>query len=92
MGKTVSLIHLWEGLLKNKDVYGTLPLFLTLHEYNLRSEDERSNFIAKRIAWHYLGLKDSSTEAIELIWAAFKATTENGSPDIVLLLDGFLSL
>lgn len=91
MGKTVSLIHFWEAVLKNNQQsdHQSIPLFITLHEYHTVSEGERSDFVAKRIAWHYLGIKENRGEAMETLWEVFKTAPQKGSPNIVLLLDGF---
>ncbi|MEJ7736277.1 MAG: TIR domain-containing protein [Chitinophagaceae bacterium] len=91
MGKTVSLIHFWETLLKNnqENKQETIPIFITLHEYNTVSEGERPDFIAKRIIWNYLGIKESRGEAMDVLWDVFKTASKKGMPNIVLLLDGF---
>lgn len=91
MGKTVSLIHLWKKLI-NLDFTNhpvPIPIFITLNEYNFLSDDGRTDFITKRIAWHYLGVKENYNESINLLWQVFKATAENNAPNILLLLDGF---
>ncbi|MEO5998944.1 MAG: hypothetical protein ABIN89_19395 [Chitinophagaceae bacterium] len=89
MGKTVSLIHFWKTLLESNSKNGgeTIPLFITLLEYNSVTEDEYANFIAKRIAWHYLGLKEDRGDTINLLWDVFKIAPPNGLPNILLLLD-----
>lgn len=91
MGKTVSLINLWKTLLNNNQEreVGTIPIFLTLHEYNTVSEQERDGFIAKRICWHYLGLKENRGATIDALWDAIKTNSEKEVPSMVLLLDGF---
>ncbi|MEJ7766842.1 MAG: hypothetical protein WKF89_03460 [Chitinophagaceae bacterium] len=84
MGKTVSLIHLWDTLLKtNSEI---VPVFLTLNEYN-QPHLQKEDFIAKRIARHYLG--ETTDKTIDDIWEAWKIEKQPGTPNMILLLDGY---
>jgi len=59
MGKTVSLIRLWEQYTVNDD-YNTLlpvPVFIPLNEYNEKDDSERKEFIQRMIRRFYLEQK-----------------------------------
>lgn len=87
MGKTVSLIRLWEEYLKEYKPGKPVPVFIQLNEYNQAPESERKNFIASTIRHNYL---DHSI-SIDDIREAMKITDkeEEDPPSIILLLDGF---
>lgn len=89
MGKTVSLVRLWETLLERcrEGLKGPVPVFIPLHEYN-NLHLSKGDFIAAMIAKHYL---DDSVSAAEVRGLLKKWQTRNSSaiPTVVLLLDGF---
>ncbi|NIM11095.1 MAG: NACHT domain-containing protein, partial [Candidatus Aminicenantes bacterium] len=89
MGKTVSLVRLWESLLdriaNEKDE--PVPVFIALNEFNQVKEENRQGFILNYIRENYC---DSST-SIEEIWEAMKQSVPEDAfkPRIALMLDGF---
>ncbi|MBD8489212.1 hypothetical protein IFO69_10690 [Echinicola sp. CAU 1574] len=87
MGKTMSLLYLWERLLKEKNQ--PIPLFIALNEYNNAPKKERKNFILQYIAHHYLVESSPTKKTENLIWNLLKKKPEKEQLGIVLLLDGF---
>ncbi len=87
MGKTVSLLSLWEGSLEN-DPDGPIPLFVPLHEFNTASEADKADFIFRYIAKNYLNAYDLRPELLKEIENIF-AHQKSGRPSVILLLDGF---
>jgi WD40 repeat protein len=89
MGKTVSLVRLWETLLDqcSGGLKGPVPVFIPLHEYN-NPRLSKGDFIAAMIAKHYL---DDSVPTAEVRKLLQGWQTGNGGavPAVVLLLDGF---
>ncbi len=75
MGKTVSLLRLWEHLAKPEEQDAPVPIFIQLNEFN---NEPVADFIQKYIRKHYA---DIDPETL------LKAERQN-HPSIVLLLDG----
>ncbi|MBE2206781.1 MAG: caspase family protein [Saprospiraceae bacterium] len=85
MGKTVSLLRLWEDLLDEPAV----PIFVALNEYNAAPESEKRDFVLRSIARN-CGLAESLTEDWKnALWNLIRQPRPDGSPAILLLLDGF---
>lgn len=90
MGKTVSVITLWERFLEDKD--SPIPLFIALNEYNEASTEERQDFIVKSICRNYLNKENFTGELKEKIWDLFREfDSKEGikQPSVLLLLDGY---
>ncbi len=87
MGKTVSLLRLWEeGLKKSED--GPIPLFIPLHEFNTASEAEKDDFILKYLARHYLQIWELTADLKNDLWKLCTSQSPD-HPKVLLLLDGF---
>jgi WD40 repeat protein len=89
MGKTMSVLRLWEILLDR--IENPVPIYVALNEYNLAKPEERTDFVARYIAKHYLGLSLVSQEQTDKIWDFFKtekAKDKKRTPSVVILLDG----
>jgi WD40 repeat protein len=87
MGKTVSLLRLWEDWLKSYT--NTVPIYVALNEYNAVPEPERSDFVLRSIARN-CGLAESLTEDWKnALWNLIRQPRPDGSPATLLLLDGF---
>lgn len=87
MGKTVSLVRLWQTLLDRCGGFtegqtGLVPVFIALNEYN--QPRLAADFIVNAICKNYLG----STVTAEELWNLLKTPPEP-IPFLVLLLDGF---
>lgn len=88
MGKTVSLLKLWEDLL-NRGNEAPIPLFVALNEYNAATGEDRVDFIRKTLLRHYAGLWKPSSDWQNALWELLQAPRPDGTPAFVLLLDGF---
>ena len=87
MGKTVSLLRLWDESLQSSEA-GPIPLFIPLHEFNTASETEKDDFILKYMARHYLQIWELTADVKNDLWQL--CTTQSPAyPKVVLLLDGF---
>jgi hypothetical protein len=89
MGKTISLVRLWETLLdrSREGLKGPVPVFIPLHEYN-NPGPGKGDFIAAMIAKHYLDDSVSAAEVRGLLQR--RQTRDSGAvPAVVLMLDGF---
>jgi WD40 repeat protein len=85
MGKTVSLLRLWEDQLDESAV----PVFVALNEYNAAPESEKHDFVLGSIARN-CGLAESLTgEWKNALWDFIRQPQPGGAPAILLLLDGF---
>lgn len=90
MGKTVSLINLWDTLLIDTEKH-IIPLYLSLDEYNnLTKIEEKNNFIINSIGRYYLGKQILESKDINDIWHILGHPNNNGKnyPSIILFLDG----
>jgi len=89
MGKTVSLVRLWDILLDQaaRDQDEPVPVFIALNEFNQVKEENRQGFILNYIRENYC----LSPTYREEIWDAMKQPVPEGEfkPRLVLLLDGF---
>jgi WD40 repeat protein len=91
MGKTVSLIRLWETFLSNDEYLpnSPVPIFIPLHEYNeAETTQDRKKFIQKLISRYYLQWEDREIEMFDV----FSTRTNQNLgkvPSVILLLDGF---
>ncbi len=93
MGKTVSLFRLWEDLLTTPagtlSYTSTIPIFVALNEYNAAVGSEKHEFILRSIVRN-CGIVDTLTDEWKnTLWDIFKAPSQDGSPRILLLIDGF---
>lgn len=103
MGKTVSLVRLWEDMLKQSSVDSrqlAVPVFVALNEYNAIPESEKHDFVLRSIARN-CGLAEALTDDWKnTLWellktpfpnAAASSLTPNPSslPSVLLMLDGF---
>lgn len=81
MGKTVSLVRMWEQMLDAKGADAPVPVFIQLNEFNNQVE---KNFIRNYIKTHFGDL-----DIDELLQYAHKTEAGKTKPHIVLLLDGY---
>lgn len=92
MGKTVSLVRLWEDLVGQSAIgsrQSAVPVFVALNEYNAIPESEKHDFVLRSIARN-CGLAEALTDDWKnAIWDLLKTPLPDGSPSILLLLDGF---
>ncbi len=91
MGKTVSLIRLWENLLddKNFNAMVPVPIFIPLNEFNETiSDEDRKDFIKNMIRKHYLEGKDKDLELSDILKRPLREESSD-TPSLILLLDGF---
>ncbi len=79
MGKTVSLVHLWEHYLKHADQFGAIPLYLSVDEINDWNEAKKNRFLEDQLRLYY------QVEDLEDFLGQEPA---GGPPNIILLLDG----
>jgi WD40 repeat protein len=87
MGKTVSLLRLWEDWLASPAA--AVPVFVALNEYNAVPETEKHDFILRSIARN-CGLAESLTgEWKNALWTMLRQRLPDDRPAILLLLDGF---
>ncbi len=87
MGKTVSLLRLWERFLE--DEQGPIPIFVQLNEFNQATTQNRENWLTWYIARHYLGERPLSEETEQQLWSWLEADWDCPYPKLILLLDGF---
>ncbi|GAB3224023.1 NACHT domain-containing protein [Algoriphagus aestuariicola] len=88
MGKTTSLLHLWESMLTCQE--DPIPVFIALNEYNHARKGEQKNYLTWYIARHYLGVKDPDPYLVEdQLWKLLQVNPTGEQPEIILLLDGF---
>jgi WD40 repeat protein len=87
-GKTVSLLHTWQTFSANNDRNQSIPIFVTLAEYN--TSDHKKDFIINYIATHYLGKSRPTNEYINSIGELLKTPYQNMPfvPAVTLFLDG----
>jgi len=92
MGKTVSLVRLWEDMLRQSAVgswQSAVPVFVALNEYNAIPESEKHDFVLRSIARN-CGLAEALTDDWKnALWEFLKTPLSDGSPSVLLLLDGF---
>jgi len=101
MGKTVSIIRLWESYLEQSDersnlnsyFYKPIPIFLALSEFNSINEKDRDSFIINSIGKKYLGYKSLGSDLLEQIELLLKKPLVDAGgefcPSLILFLDGF---
>jgi WD40 repeat protein len=89
MGKTTSLLKLWESFLPG-DINSPVPIFLSLEKYNHIREEKRNNFIFETIFVEYFGHFPSSEEIRILQNFFMKNIKKDGKeyPSVILILDG----
>lgn len=80
MGKTVSLIQLWQQMLLEMKSPAPIPIFIPLNEFNNRPV---SGFIRKYILEHY-----DFSDFDQLAKAPLKIEDQADRPHLLLLLDG----
>lgn len=80
MGKTVSLLRLWERWVDKEDPMAPVPIFIQLNEFN---SWQKEGFIENFIREYYVNL-----EIEELIKFSNTDAKEENIPHIFLLLDG----
>ncbi len=83
MGKTVSLVRLWDEFTKDYQAGVPVPVFIQLNEINTVPEEKRMNFILSSIRENYLNSGVSEEEIMNFL------RDEGEVPSVVLLLDGF---
>lgn len=98
MGKTVSLIRLWEEYTKEYNTEKPLPIFIQLNEYNHRlatgtmveasEASQYTNYIVSMIKENYLDASVTDADIWEVMKTPIK-DTDAFVPSILLLLDGF---
>ncbi len=87
MGKTVSLLLLWERFLEEEQ--GPVPIFVQLNEFNQATTENREHWLTWYIARHYLGERPVSKETEQQLWSWLEADWDRPYPKLILLLDGF---
>ncbi len=102
MGKTVSLVRLWEQFLapptyqksKITNQKPSIPIFLQLNDYLLAQGEERKQFLFQSIADHYLGSKHLPPGDDDALRRLLRTPLSRQPfvPSVVLLLDGFNEL
>jgi WD40 repeat protein len=90
MGKTVSLVRLWETYLDriNSGSDETIPVFIALNEFNNRT-NSTGDFILSLIAKSYLDDEGLKNVLHKLFKARGQRVDGINVPSVVLLLDGF---
>lgn len=94
MGKTVSLVRLWEDMLGQSTIDSqqlAIPVFVALNEYNANPESEKHDFVLRSIARN-CGLAEALTDDWKnALWELLKTplSASGGSPSVLLMLDGF---
>jgi hypothetical protein len=83
MGKTVSLVRLWDEFTKHYHAAGPVPVFIQLNEINTVPEEKRMDFILSTIRRDYF---DGSVIEEEIL---FFLREPRDVPAVVLLMDGF---
>jgi len=83
MGKTVSLVRLWDELTRQYDPARPVPVFIQLNEINTVPEEKRMDFILSTILRNYFNNKVGEEEILQLLIKPCEL------PAVVLLLDGF---
>lgn len=87
MGKTVSLLRLWESFLGEHE--GPIPLFVQLNEFNQAQDDQRGKWLTWYLARHYLGERPLTPDTERQLWDWLQADWDRPYPKVILLLDGF---
>ena len=90
MGKTTSLLKLWESFLSGNDI-SPVPVFLQLEKYNHTGENYKKSFIWDRISLEYLNRVSTPEDIIEMKNYFMERIKSGGKecPSVILLLDGF---
>lgn len=83
MGKTVSLVRLWDELTRQYDPARPVPVFIQLNEINTVPEEKRIDFILSTIRRNYFNSKVGEEDILQLL------IKPRELPAAVLLLDGF---
>jgi hypothetical protein len=83
MGKTVSLVRLWDEFTKDYHADGPVPVFIQLNEINTVPEEKRMDFILSTFSREYFDGKVSEEEILRFL------RESRDVPAVVLLLDGF---
>jgi hypothetical protein len=83
MGKTVSLVRLWDEFTKDYDADRPVPVFIQLNEINTVPEEKRMDFILSAIRKDYFNGRISEEEILRFLRGP------RDVPAVVLLLDGF---
>jgi WD40 repeat protein len=83
MGKTVSLVRLWDEFTKKYHAGGPVPVFIQLNEINTVPEEKRMDFILSAIARDYFDGRVSADEIMRFL------KEPRDVPAVLLLLDGF---
>ena len=87
-GKTVSFLWLWKHYLLGENP-NTIPIYISLNEYNRASKEEQREFILQYIAKNYLGVHRLENSMGTALKAWIESTpSQRTSPKILLLLDG----
>ena len=86
MGKTVSLLQLWEHLLDRPG--DVIPIFIPLDSYNRANLEDESNWVIQQIGILHGGPTREISKTIADIRELMNTVGDNGRPSVVLLLDG----
>ncbi len=84
LGKTVSMLRLWEAYL----TAGPIPCFIALNEYN-QAPDGSQEFLIRYLAKQYLGQSHPSPAQLTQLQAWLEAPWPHAQPKALILLDGF---
>ena len=91
MGKTVSIIRLWQKYLMDKNNNSPIPVFLALDEYNNAQPDER-DYILKMIGRHYLGKWEINSDDINRLWNLLREPRKKETHRLLSFLMGSMRL
>ena len=90
MGKTVSIVRLWEQYLrKDAEDDVPVPIFVALNEYNEEDEEGKKDFITKYIIRNYLSKHIPDQKDFNTLWRLLESKSGYKHPGIILLLDGY---
>ncbi|MCB0548195.1 MAG: hypothetical protein KDD19_11485 [Phaeodactylibacter sp.] len=88
MGKTVSMLWLWGQYLNMPDS-DSIPIYVSLNEYNRSTRDEQEKFLTHYIGRYYLGERSLENEQETALWDWLEnAHPKEAGPKLLLLLDG----
>jgi len=88
MGKTISVIRLWEEYLGNRNAESPVPVFLALNEYN-NNHTEDKEYILQQMGRNYLGIANLNENDKNQLWKLLSEKRSDGRPSVILFFDGF---
>ena len=92
MGKTVSLISLWQYLIDKYDEDMPVPIYISLSEYNtIKNKLKKESFILDSISKYYLKKSVNRRKVKDALWKKFQEPNNQkaeSKPSFILMLDG----